>query len=135
VNGNKFILPATPPPDISLELWDASLDKIANLHPQRLFLTHFAFSPRPLEHLERYRERLHYWSERAAGALASGLDDDACIRKFSEEVAAEAANHLSAAEFAHYAFTGNLNLSWMGLARYHRKRAERASASGMKGSS
>ena len=44
INGHPFVLPVTPPPDISFELWDASLDAIAGLHPNRLFLTHFSFS-------------------------------------------------------------------------------------------
>lgn len=123
INGHPFILPATPPPDISIELWDASLDAIANLHPRRLFLTHFAFSDHPAEHIERYRERLHHWSERTASIIASGADEEACIRKFSDEVAADAARYLSPAELAHYSFAAALNLSWMGLARYHRKRA------------
>lgn len=129
VNGHPFVLPATPPPDISLELWDASLDAIANLHPQQLFLTHFAFSAHALEHISHYRERLHHWSERTAAILAAGLDEESCVRKFSDEVTADAAQYLSAEEVANYAFTGAFNLSWMGLARYHRKRSGAASAS------
>ena len=66
VNGHPFILPATPPPDISIELWDASLDAIAGLHPKRLFLTHFSFSDNPDAHLASYRERLHRWRDLSA---------------------------------------------------------------------
>jgi hypothetical protein len=72
---------------------------------------------------------LHHWSERVAAITASGLDEEACIRKFSEEVAADAAKYLKPAELAEYSFAAALNLSWAGLARYHRKRAEAASAS------
>jgi glyoxylase-like metal-dependent hydrolase (beta-lactamase superfamily II) len=128
VLGHPFILPATPPPDISIELWDASLDAIASLRPRRLFLTHFSFSNHPAEHVAHYRDRLHHWSERAAGILASGLDEAGCIRKFTEEVYADAANYISSEELARISFTAALNLSWLGLARYQRKRAERASA-------
>jgi glyoxylase-like metal-dependent hydrolase (beta-lactamase superfamily II) len=129
VLGHPFILPATPPPDISLELWDASLDLIANLHPRRLFLTHFSFSDHPREHLAVYRERLHHWSERVASIMASGQDEEACIRQFSKEVEADAAKYLTPAELAHYSFAAALNLSWLGLARYHKKRPQGASAS------
>lgn len=128
VNGHAFILPATPPPDISIELWDASLNAIASLNARRLFLTHFSFSHDPAEHLERYRERLHYWSDRAAAIIASGLDEQGCIQKFSEEVAEDAANYMSREELTEMAYVAALNLSWMGLARYHRKRAGTASA-------
>jgi glyoxylase-like metal-dependent hydrolase (beta-lactamase superfamily II) len=129
VEGNRFILPATPPPDISLELWDESLDTIASFHPRRLFLTHFAFSDHPAEHLARYRECLHHWSERTARILASGLDEERCIERFSVELTEEARSYLSPEELDHYAFNGALHLSWMGFARYHRKRAAGAPAS------
>jgi glyoxylase-like metal-dependent hydrolase (beta-lactamase superfamily II) len=128
VNGQPFILPATPPPDISIELWDASLDAIAELRPRRLFLTHFSFSDHPDEHIAHYRERLHHWSERVASILASGLDEQVCVQKFTEEVHADAAKYISGEELERIAFTAALNLSWLGLVRYHRKRAERASA-------
>jgi glyoxylase-like metal-dependent hydrolase (beta-lactamase superfamily II) len=126
INGHPFVLPATPPPDIYLELWDSSLDAIAGLHPQRLFLTHFSFSDNPSLHIASYRERLHRWYELCAGILASNLDESASMQRFSREIAAEAAQFLSPEELSHYFFSGALNLSWLGLARYHRKRTEAA---------
>jgi glyoxylase-like metal-dependent hydrolase (beta-lactamase superfamily II) len=126
INGHPFILPATPPPDISIELWDASLDAIAGLHPKRLFLTHFSFSDNPAEHLANYRERLHRWRDLSSTILARDLDDSVAMHRFAQEVAAEAAQFLSPDEISHYVFNGALNLSWLGMARYHRKRAESA---------
>src|SRR5260221_12455564 len=41
IEGHPFILPATPPPDINLELWSESLEAIAQLRPRRLVLIHF----------------------------------------------------------------------------------------------
>lgn len=124
IEGHPFILIATPPPDISLELWDASLDAITQLHPQRLFLTHFSFSDDPARHIATYRERLHHWSDLAARILSSNMDETQAMRLFGREVAAEAAQVLSPGELSHYVFNGALNLSWLGLVRYHRKRAE-----------
>ena len=124
INGHPFILPATPPPDISIELWDASLDSIAGLHPKKLFLTHFSFSGDPAIHIASYRERLHRWRDLSASILARNLDDSAAMHRFAQEIAAEAAQFLSPEEISHYVFNGALNLSWWGLARYHRKRAE-----------
>jgi hypothetical protein len=46
------------------------------------------------------------------------------MRKFAQEVAADAAQLLTPEELSHYMFNGALHLSWLGLARYHRKRAE-----------
>ncbi|HXY00707.1 MAG TPA: MBL fold metallo-hydrolase [Candidatus Limnocylindrales bacterium] len=124
INGHPFVLPATPPPDISLEVWYASLNLIAHLHPKRLFLTHFSFSDNPETHLASYRERLQDWRELTARIVASNLDETVAMHRFAKEVAAEAAQYLSPEEIAHYVFNGALNLSWLGLARYHRKRAE-----------
>jgi glyoxylase-like metal-dependent hydrolase (beta-lactamase superfamily II) len=123
MEGHPFILPATPPPDISLELWDASLDAIAQLHPQRLFLTHFSFSDDPARHIATYRERLHHWSGLVADILSSNLDETQSMHLFTREITAEAAQTLSPGELSHYAFNGALHLSWLGLVRYHRKRA------------
>jgi glyoxylase-like metal-dependent hydrolase (beta-lactamase superfamily II) len=126
VNGHPFVLPVTPPPDISIELWDTSLEAIISLHPKKLFLTHFSFSDHPAEHLAGYRDRLHCWRDLSASLLASDLDDSTAMHRFSQEVAAEAAQFLSPEELSHYLFNGALNLSWMGLERYHRKRREAA---------
>lgn len=124
IDGHPFILPATPPPDITLELWESSLDAIANLHPKKLFLTHFSFSNDAQSHIANYRVRLRQWRDLTARILAANLDETAAMHLFAQEVAAEAAHFLSPEEVAHYVFNGALNLSWLGLARYHRKRPE-----------
>jgi glyoxylase-like metal-dependent hydrolase (beta-lactamase superfamily II) len=124
INGHRFVLFATPPPDISIEHWDASLDAIQNLHAKKLFLTHFAYSDNPAVHIANHREHLHRWSERSAAILASGLEESVCMHMFAQEVAAEAAQFLTPAELSHYMLNGASNLSWLGLARYHRRRAE-----------
>jgi glyoxylase-like metal-dependent hydrolase (beta-lactamase superfamily II) len=122
IEGHPFILPATPPPDIQLELWDASLEAIDKLHPRRLFLTHFGFSDQASRHIAHYRERLHHWSEFAGQILAARHDDRQAMEAFVREVTREASGTLSPEEISQYGFVGALNLSWLGLARYHRKR-------------
>jgi glyoxylase-like metal-dependent hydrolase (beta-lactamase superfamily II) len=124
IEGNRFILPATPPPDISLELWMTSLDAIAQLHPRRLFLTHFGFSDDPGRHLEAYRKRLLQWGELTAEIQARVPDETEAVHTFARAVAAEAADFLSPEDLALYVFNGALQLSWLGLARYHRKKSE-----------
>jgi glyoxylase-like metal-dependent hydrolase (beta-lactamase superfamily II) len=124
IEGHPFILPATPPPDIALELWITSLETIAQLRPRRLFLTHFGFSDQPERHLNAYRERLQHWGSLSAEILSRGQEQSEAMRAFGRVVAAEAAEFLSPAELSHYVFNGALQLSWLGLERYHRKRAE-----------
>ncbi len=122
IEGNPYILPATPPPDINLELWNSSLEAIASLEPKRLFLTHFGFCDHPARHIASYRERLARWSDLVANILSQGLDESQSSEAFLEAIAAEARETLAPQEVDHYLFNGALQLSWLGLARYHRKR-------------
>jgi glyoxylase-like metal-dependent hydrolase (beta-lactamase superfamily II) len=126
INGHRYMLAATPPPDISIELWDASLDAILRLGPKRLFLTHFSFSDRPRAHILNYRECLYRWRDLSARLLSENLEESTAIHRFAQQIAADAAQFLSPDEISLHLFNGALNLSWLGLARYHRKRAEAA---------
>src|SRR6266851_1489192 len=40
IEGNSYVMPATPPPDIDLDIWDKSFAAIFERNPARLFLTH-----------------------------------------------------------------------------------------------
>jgi glyoxylase-like metal-dependent hydrolase (beta-lactamase superfamily II) len=122
VQGDSFVLPAMPPPDVSMELWDASLDLISGLNAQKLFLTHFGFSQRVGQHIDSFRRRLHLWNEIAQELVNKKMDGAEAVRNFSEQVLEEAARYLPAEELAHYAFNGALPHSWSGLERYHRKK-------------
>jgi glyoxylase-like metal-dependent hydrolase (beta-lactamase superfamily II) len=124
IEGDSFILPAVPPPDIDVELWNRSLDAIAALRPSRIFLTHFGFSDHPTQHIARYRERLAAWCALARKLLNDGLEERDDARLFVETVSAQIQRAHSGAEAAHYIFNGGLELSWLGLARYLRKRQE-----------
>jgi len=123
IEGNPYILPATPPPDINLELWNNSLNTIAALDPKRLFLTHFGYSDDPARHIANYQERLSRWSDLVAGILSKGLDESESSEAFLQAIAAEAQKSLAPEDVDQYLFNGALQLSWLGLARYHRKRA------------
>lgn len=123
IEGHPLVLPATPPPDINLELWSESLDAIERLKPQQLFRTHFGFSKDPPRHLANYRIRLKLWSDVAAKILSSGLEDTEGMEEFAREVSAEAEPLLTPAELEHYRYNAQLRLSWLGLSRYHKKRA------------
>jgi glyoxylase-like metal-dependent hydrolase (beta-lactamase superfamily II) len=129
IEGHPFVLPVTPPPDISIELWDASLDALTSFDARRLFLTHFSFSRNPAVHIANYRERLHRWRDLSLSLLRANLEPSAALVRFKQAVGAEAAEWCSPDEVSQYVFNGALDLSWLGLARYHRKRAEAAAAS------
>jgi glyoxylase-like metal-dependent hydrolase (beta-lactamase superfamily II) len=123
IENGPYILPATPPPDINLDLWDASCAAILARRPARLFVTHYGYSDDPAAHLAEFRERLHHWAGAAEEVLRAATDESAAMDAFVTRCRAEMERQLGAAAAEHYAFTAGLNLSFLGLVRYLRKRA------------
>ena len=128
IEGEPFVVPLAPPPDIDIEIWNPSLDAIGSRHPSRLFLTHFGYSKDPAKHIAEYRRNLQRWSALAQEIQRSTPDQNAAQQKFAAAASAEIKQHVTGAEAEHYIFNCGLNLTWLGLARYHRKRAEAAAA-------
>jgi glyoxylase-like metal-dependent hydrolase (beta-lactamase superfamily II) len=125
VQGDAFLLPATPPPDIDLEIWKQSLDAIASRGPEKIFLTHFGFIENPAEHVQLYTVKLEEWAEMARKLLESGVESTEAERAFVEAIASEINLTLPRDAADHYIFNAGLRLSWLGLMRYLRKKAQR----------
>ena len=126
MEGHSYVMPATPPPDIDLKIWDASFAAILERKPKRLFLTHFGFSENPAAHLAQFRERLHRWMEMTEKILQAASSDEAAMESFMAKARAEISEHLPQEDVEQYAATAGLNLSFLGLARLARKRAQAA---------
>jgi glyoxylase-like metal-dependent hydrolase (beta-lactamase superfamily II) len=60
------VLAPTPPPDIDLDLWRASLDQIEAWRPNAIAPTHFGRYEDVAAHLAQLRERLAEWERLAA---------------------------------------------------------------------
>ena len=127
IEGHSYVMPATPPPDIDLGIWDSSFAAILERQPARLFLTHFGFSENPPEHIAQFRERLHGWAAITEKIIRTAQSDSAAMESFLSTMRGEISEHLPAEEVEHYVFSAGLNLSFLGLARYLRKRAQAAS--------
>jgi glyoxylase-like metal-dependent hydrolase (beta-lactamase superfamily II) len=125
VEGDTFIMPATPPPDIDIELWNNSLDAIAALRPAKLFLTHFGYAHDPQAHIARYRKKLADWSAMVKTLFESGKTEEAAAQEFVDAVAGETKHAVAAPEADHYIFNGGLYLSWLGLLRHTKKQKEK----------
>jgi glyoxylase-like metal-dependent hydrolase (beta-lactamase superfamily II) len=119
-----LVLPPTPPPDIDLEAWAASLALIRAWRPQRVFITHFGGFDRPLEHLADLEERLHDM----AGAVRTLLLDQELYdgqrqRRFVERMVATFRERLPDEDWVRrYEAAVPLDHCWQGLARYWQKR-------------
>jgi glyoxylase-like metal-dependent hydrolase (beta-lactamase superfamily II) len=120
--GGKYILPPTPPPDIDLELWRESADRILAWDPDTLFLTHFGPYRGGRVHFQQLYERLDAWSGLVKRLLAdASLDDPERERRFVEEALQDIRRAVGETEAQHYSRAGRLDYSWQGLARYWRR--------------
>src|SRR5690348_5262876 len=89
IDNGPYILPATPPPDINLEIWENSFAAILARRPSRLFLTHFGYAEKPAEHIDEFRRRLHRWAELAAEILRSASSEAEAKTTFVARAQAE----------------------------------------------
>lgn len=125
LEGMGFVRPPTPPPDLNLEEWNASLDRLAALDLRTLYLPHFGAAGDIPAHFEQLRQRLAEWGR----VLLPGIRAD----KTDEALAADLAAHtdpqiarLAAAgatddTIHRYELATNYLMSAQGYVRYYRK--------------
>lgn len=119
-----FIKAPTPPPDINLELWEESLQKIEAWKPTALVLTHFGRVDDVAEHLRNFRSVLARQSALVRETLASDGTDEERIRRFVEDMRADAQRRLSPEAAASTEAAAAFDQLWQGLARYWRKKTQ-----------
>lgn len=78
------VLPPTPPPDINVEAWQHSLNKIRDLNPKVLYPTHFGKSTDAKEHLEELETRLLECTEWIGGRLKEAKTEEEMIPEFED---------------------------------------------------
>jgi glyoxylase-like metal-dependent hydrolase (beta-lactamase superfamily II) len=118
----RLVVPPTPPPDIDVELWEASVARIRAWRPRRLFITHFGFVDAPEAHFDELVARLRRLAARVRESLAvEGRDADR-LAWFRRAVAADLRRQLPEADVVEIGRDVMLDDSWHGLARYWRKR-------------
>jgi len=119
-----LVIPPTPPPDIDLEAWHASVLRLRAWKPRRVFLTHFGGFDDPLEHLADLEERLSAMAGDVRSLLADEtLDDGQRQARFVERMTAVFRARLPGDDWVQrYQLTVQLDHCWQGLARYWRRR-------------
>ncbi len=118
--GHLYARPATPPPDVDIEQWEATLTLLSELGPGYLALTHFGIFDDPQEHIAAYRERLRGWADLVRAGLASGATEAEQIAALRMLAEAEVGGSAEMRDL--YQRGGPSEQSWQGLARYWRKR-------------
>jgi glyoxylase-like metal-dependent hydrolase (beta-lactamase superfamily II) len=114
----ELVVPPTPPPDIDLELWERSLETIADWSPNSLGITHFGAVDDPGEHLDVVRRRL-----REQGRRAREMDAAEFERALREDVASEAGEEAAASMLQ----AVPPEQQWAGLDRYWQMRRKQPS--------
>jgi glyoxylase-like metal-dependent hydrolase (beta-lactamase superfamily II) len=108
-------IPPTPPPDIDVEAWHESIERIAAWSPARLARTHFGESADASAELGELSRRLDGWAR-----WARDQDLDGFVATLRDTVAAGAGEEL----LARYTQAAPPDQLYLGLERYWRKRAE-----------
>lgn len=118
------VMPPTPPPDVDLEAWQVSADRILAWDPDTLFLTHFGPFHGARLHFTDLADRLALWSRLVQRLLADpALDDGGRLQAFVREAMLELRRKVGEVEAEKYSRAGRLDYSWQGLARYWTKKS------------
>jgi glyoxylase-like metal-dependent hydrolase (beta-lactamase superfamily II) len=121
VNGG-YVLPPTPPPDIDLELWAQSIDRILAWSPSTLFLTHFGPAMNVRAHCAELNDHLHETSSYVRASLnESGTDEERSAR-FEDWLRQQLRQHMTDVRVQEYIVAAGFRYQWQGLARYWRKK-------------
>jgi glyoxylase-like metal-dependent hydrolase (beta-lactamase superfamily II) len=115
IAGAPLTVPPSPPPDIDVEKWHASIELIRAWKPRRLVMTHFGESEDVDAQFAELSARLDDWAARARG-----LDLDGFVAEVREEIA----QHVDSEAAAAYEQAAPPEQLYAGLERYWRKRAE-----------
>jgi glyoxylase-like metal-dependent hydrolase (beta-lactamase superfamily II) len=120
----NYVMPPTPPPDIDLEAWRESEERILAWAPDMLFMTHFGpFHGAPLQ-FQQLRDNIDQWSGIVKRLIADpSLSEAQRQDLFVEEAQRELRRAVGEQEADQYARAGRLDYSWQGLSRYWRKRS------------
>jgi glyoxylase-like metal-dependent hydrolase (beta-lactamase superfamily II) len=120
----QYVMPASPPPDVDLELWRRSEERILAWDPDTLFLTHFGPFHGARPHFQELMERLHQWSLTARRLVTDdALSEEEREQQFVADAVRDLRRIVGVADAEQYSRAGSIAYSWQGLARYWRKRS------------
>jgi glyoxylase-like metal-dependent hydrolase (beta-lactamase superfamily II) len=119
-----YVLPPTPPPDIDIEAWRSSVARIEAWSPSAMFMTHFGPVSSPRTHLMTLLQNLETVAGLVRARLSEPGTDDEHSRRFADDMKRELRTQMTETQVASYMAAAPLELVWLGLARYWRKRSE-----------
>ena len=117
-----FVMPPTPPPDIDIEVWGDSIERVRRWQPATLLVTHFGAHEDPPAHLDALLTHLEATSAMARRILDMDGSDDDRLNAFADEMRIYLQRHIAPTEAGLYGYAAPIDQCWLGLARYWRKR-------------
>jgi len=119
----QYVMPASPPPDVDLEAWRHSEERILAWDPDTLFLTHFGPFHGARQHFQQLMSKLNEWSLNAKRLVTDAtLAEDQREQQFVADAVLDLRRIVGVADAEQYSRAGSIAYSWQGLARYWRKR-------------
>ncbi|MDQ6820701.1 MAG: MBL fold metallo-hydrolase [Actinomycetota bacterium] len=115
ISPSSLTIPPTPPPDIDVEAWHESIERIASWAPERLAITHFGEADDAQAQLSEVGRRLDDWAQRVREQ-----DLDTFVVGMREEIERGAQPGL----LETYVQAAAPEQLYAGLERYWRKRTE-----------
>ncbi len=125
MEGVRYVRPPTPPPDLNLEDWSASIARLRALGLDRLYLPHFGVATQVDAHLRELEERLYAWGELVQVGMRAGKDTEALVADLvatSEPELAAAAGGRDVEMRQRYERATNYRMTVQGYERYWRTR-------------
>lgn len=121
-----YVRPPTPPPDLNLEDWSASIERLRALRPETLYLPHFGPAVGLDSHFTELRERLYAWGAIVARGMREGKNDQQLatdLAAASDPDVAQVAGGSGTSGHAveRYELATNYLMSAQGYMRYYRK--------------
>ncbi|QMU56370.1 MAG: MBL fold metallo-hydrolase [Candidatus Mycalebacterium zealandia] len=80
------VIPPTPPPEINIELWQGTVEKIREISPDSLCPTHFGRHTDVSAHLDNMSETLDEFSSWVGARVEKGEDESEIVRDFQKKI-------------------------------------------------
>jgi glyoxylase-like metal-dependent hydrolase (beta-lactamase superfamily II) len=119
LQGANYVRPPTPPPDIDVEAWHASVDRLRALNLKSIDLTHFGRFDDPARHFDDLLDRLDDWTAWVGDRIAEGRSPDAMAAALELRTDTEVATEVHTPSMAAaYELATPARMTVDGLSRY-----------------
>lgn len=120
--GCEYVLPPTPPPELDLEAWERTLDRVGELGGGRLCLTHFGVRDDPDEVLSQMRRRLRDLADVLRPGWETGEDLESLVARVRARVRPEVEMTCGAEVAERHEIAANHRMNVQGFVRYFESR-------------